>query len=331
MSLNDCHLCENYVISFHILACVYIIFTGATSEAGGAIAFPVMTLVFSIKPSVARDFSMMLQACGLAAASIVILWMKVRLEWHSIGFCSIGGALGLVFGLEVVDPSLKPTGKKMLFVSIWFSFAFALFLLNRYHDRRTFFKIPEFRAWKALALIFTGFCGGIFTSFAGSGLDICSFSVLTLLFRVSEKVATPTSVVLMAINSMVGSFWRLGMTGGVSQEAFEFLAVCVPIVLTGAPIGSVIGTHFHRLVLAILIYIIDTVSLIGALCIVPQTPFLLGVTFAVIIFGFGIFFALTKLGQVILENVEKAENEKAGTKITSDPEQGVVLDHESSV
>ena len=26
-----------------------------------------------------------------------------------------------------------------------------------------------------------------------SGIDICSFSVLTLLFRVSEKTATPTS------------------------------------------------------------------------------------------------------------------------------------------
>ena len=48
-------------------------------------------------------------------------------------------------------------------------------------------------------------------------MDICSFSVLTLLFRVSEKVATPTSIVLMAINASVGQispdllnyFWKI--------------------------------------------------------------------------------------------------------------------------
>lgn len=37
---------------------------GSTSEGGGAVAFPVMTLGFSIEPTVARDFSLMIQSCG---------------------------------------------------------------------------------------------------------------------------------------------------------------------------------------------------------------------------------------------------------------------------
>jgi uncharacterized membrane protein YfcA len=37
---------------------------GATSEGGGAIAFPVMTLVLKLNPKVARDFSFMIQCCG---------------------------------------------------------------------------------------------------------------------------------------------------------------------------------------------------------------------------------------------------------------------------
>ena len=37
---------------------------GATSEGGGAVAFPVMTLALGIAPSIARDFSMMCQSCG---------------------------------------------------------------------------------------------------------------------------------------------------------------------------------------------------------------------------------------------------------------------------
>ena len=59
-----------------------------------------------------------------------------------------------------------------------------------------------------------GFIGGMFSALAGSGVDICSFSVLCLLFRISEKVATPTSVVLMAINTCVGLYWRQLMTDG---------------------------------------------------------------------------------------------------------------------
>lgn len=59
--------------------------------------------------------------------------------------------------------------------------------------------------WRMVVLVATGFIGGFMTSLVGSGMDICSFSVLTLLFSVSEKIATPTSVVLMASNSLLGS------------------------------------------------------------------------------------------------------------------------------
>ena len=35
-----------------------------TSEGGGAVAFPVMTLALKVCPTVARDFSLMIQSCG---------------------------------------------------------------------------------------------------------------------------------------------------------------------------------------------------------------------------------------------------------------------------
>ena len=278
-----------------------------TSEGGGAVAFPVMTLAFSISPSVARDFSLMIQSFGMTAASFVIFWMNVQLEWHSLILTTLGGAVGIVVGLEFVDPYMTPPQKKMVFVSLWFSFAFALFLLNRYHGRRTFVKIPKFKAWKGLILFISGACGGIFTSFAGSGLDICSFSILTLFFRVSEKIATPTSVVLMGINTVIGFFWRHFMMQAVTQEAFDFVWVCVPIVVIGAPLGSVIGTHFHRLVLAALIYIIDIVALISAFVLVPLSPLLIGISVGIIVVGFIFFFIVTKVGERMLVNLTKEE------------------------
>ena len=68
---------------------------------------------------------------GMSAAAFTIFWMQITLEWHSIVFCSFGATFGMIFGLDFLDALLDPPTKKLGFVCIWFSFAFALFLLNR--------------------------------------------------------------------------------------------------------------------------------------------------------------------------------------------------------
>ena len=49
---------------------------------------------------------------------------------------------------------------------------------------------------------------------------------------------------------------------GVEPDAWGFLIVCVPIVVIFAPLGSILSSHFHRQVLACLIYILDTIALV---------------------------------------------------------------------
>lgn len=289
---------------------------GSTSEGGASVAFPVMTLGFDIKPSVARDFSFMIQSVGMTSAAFTIIFMKVRTEAHSLLFCTIGGIAGILFGLEEVAPRLKPAYSKMYFVTIWFTFAFSLYWLNRNYGRRVFDEIPDFWekkhgiCWKPLTLLAFGFLGGIFSAMSGSGIDICSFSILTLVFRVSEKVATPTSVVLMGINTCVGFLYREFYMGGVEHDSWGFFAVCVPIVVIGAPLGSLVGSHFHRLVLASMVYITDTVQLAAALYVVRpwekqcnattgkckvSDPVHLSLTSLAILASGGIFFKLMEI------------------------------------
>ena len=57
---------------------IKIFFIGLTSEGGGSVFFPVMTLALGIAPPVARDFSLNLQSFGMGAAMFTIFWMKVR-------------------------------------------------------------------------------------------------------------------------------------------------------------------------------------------------------------------------------------------------------------
>ena len=228
----------------------------------------------------------------------------------------------MVFGLHVVDPRLTGPQKKMGFVSIWFAFASVLFLLNIYRKRRTFIQIPEFHAWKATVLLLAGICGGVFTAFSGSGLDICSFAILTLLFRVSEKTATPTSVVLMAGNSIMGFYWRGVMMGNISPLTWEYLAVCIPVVVIGAPLGSLIGSHFHRLVLAALVCLIDLAALIGAFALVKLTTALVIISICIIVGGLVFFVLIALAGQAVLRRIEARETKKVNqSQMIKDPDE----------
>lgn len=140
----------------------------------------------------------------------------------------------------------------------------------------------------------------------------------------SEKVATPTSVVLMAFNSVFGTFWRHFIMGGLTAGAWGYFKVCAPVVVIGAPFGSLFSTHFHRLVLACCVYVIDLVSIVSAFVIIKPTGSLLGMSLGVLVGGFLFFFVITKVGDYYMdkyfpenpdnrtEDVE--ENEKIDTQ-----------------
>ena len=152
---------------------------------------------------------------------------------------------------KLIAPILSPPLAKIVFVSTWASFAYALYLLNKRKNRMVNLVIYNPTIKKKCILFISGIVGGIFTGIAGSGLDICSFCVLTLLYRVSEKVATPTSVVLMGFMSVFGFWFRyFAFSTPISDQAWNYWLVCIPIVPIGAPIGSMCATFLSRITLA---------------------------------------------------------------------------------
>ncbi|KAL6726684.1 hypothetical protein Aduo_008629 [Ancylostoma duodenale] len=285
---------------------------GMTSEGGGAVAFPFMTLGLHIEPITARDFSLLMQSVGMMCALFVVVFMQVQIEQRAVLFGTLGSIPGLIFGFKFFDPLLDAAQKKMLFVSIWASFAVALFILNSHKKRKTYLKIPDFKPWKAAVLTATGFVGGIFTAFAGSGVDICIFSMITLLFRVTEKTATPTTVVLMGLNSMVGAYYRLIWEGDVPRLALEYLQVSIPVGVTLAPFGSFLGSHFHRQVLACFVYVLEALSLVGFLLTRPPLT-LIGIGAAIILAGFGFFSVISVTGERLMKKIEEKQ---VGEKVT---------------
>lgn len=269
---------------------------GATSEGGGAVAFPVMTLVFEIKPHIARDFSLMIQSVGMTAAAFCIYCKDIRVEKKAVLLGSIGGFIGIPIGLYS-SQFLPAVYIKMFFVSIWLSFAFSLYLVNRDKKIIQHNSIGALRKTQTLGLLCLGIIGGMISGIVGSGLDILIFSFLVLYFKLNEKVATPTSVVIMAFNAIAGFFWKFFVINpGISPEAWPYWLVCIPIVVIGAPLGAWFIKNKSRHFIVHLLYLSIAAQYLAALIIIPQTGGLLTFSAILIIIGIAGFSGLYILG-----------------------------------
>jgi len=267
---------------------------GASSEGGASVAFPIMTLVLDVKPAVARDFGLLIQSIGMTAASFLILYLKIEIEPRAIPPALLGGMGGVLLAFEYLEENLTPKYVKIIFVSVWFTYVIALLLLNRRtflgKPRRIFLRLVSPNWWKYLILGVAGFGGGILSGLTGSGVDLASFSVLTLLFNVSEKTATPTSVIQMALISIFGACYK-AVRGTIADEAVNYFLCACPIVVFGAPLGAYCISFCHRLVHCITVVTLDTAQFVTALIVVDMDTGL-WITVAVTVVIGGILWAI---------------------------------------
>lgn len=254
---------------------------GATSEGGGAIAFPVMTLLFAIPPYVARDFGLMCQTVGMGSAALVILARRTPLATRALFLAGPSGALGLAFGLHFVAPNVSGPAVKLFFCALWAAFALAHRRAALTRPARRDLDPGEGTAW----LLVAGLIGGVVTSLVGTGVDILVFSILVLRLGLSETIATPTSVVLMAGASAMG-FGLRALGGGPADLAWSYWWTCVPVVVVGAPLGARFIEGKSRHFLSNVLYVSVGVQLVGALVLLPLTPGL--VLFGAATFGVGL-------------------------------------------
>lgn len=272
---------------------------GVSSEGGGAVAYPVMTLVFSIDPTVARNFSLAIQSVGMTAASLYIVARRIRVETTYLWLVAMGSVPGLVGGTYLVAPHVPSAYAKMMFVSFWLSYGLALFVINHVREESAIDALPALSFGQQAELMGIGVIGGLLSAIFGNGVDICSFAFVTLKYRLSEKVATPTSVVLMASNAVLGFALHALVLQDMQPEAYQFWWVSIPVVVFGAPFGAYVVSRVPRLYIATLLYTIIAVQFVSALWIIqPALPLLL---FSAGVFAFGVFlfFQLSRWGPAV--------------------------------
>ncbi len=262
---------------------------GATAEGGAAVAFPVFTKVLNIEPTTARTFGLLIQSVGMSFAGIVIVARRVKILPRVILWASLGGVIGQILGTYWIG--LASPYSKILFTFVATVFGVALAISRwalKWVPRQT---MPSWTNASRGLFFAIGIAGGIVAANTGSGIDMLTFIVLTLAIGIDEKVSTPTTVIIMAINSIVGTFLHVAISNDVGI-AFDYWLVAVPIVVLGAPAGAYFASRATRDNIIVLLLTLITIELISTLVLVQFTSTAIVVTSVAVLLCAGWFWAM---------------------------------------
>ena len=227
---------ENLSEQFHIaLTMVFGSFVaGGTALGGGAIAFPVMTKILSIEPATAKVFSLAIQSFGMTAAALTIIFGGIKYYKNVVMWALLGATPGIIISLTWIVDLVPRLAVKSLFSLLIFCFAITLVRLKLSN------KAPqETYNWQTTyLLILVGFLGGITSGLIGSGADIAIFALLILFYKKELKASTATSVIIMAVTSIIASVYNFYYLESFTSQINEYVLAAIPIVVIGAPLGA---------------------------------------------------------------------------------------------
>lgn len=260
------NLLQNWEISVTMIFGSMV--AGGTSMGGGAVAFPVLTKVLHIPSHEAKIFSLAIQSVGMGAAFLTIVATRIRVEWRIIRWASLGAIPGTALGAMVLAPHLPSDATKLFFTMMVSSFGLVS-LISQSRKQHKYLSLSAWSNRERLIFLGVGGIGGILSGLVGSGIDIFTFSVMVLLFRICETVSTPTSVILMAFNAWVGFALHYFIIGDFVAPVTGYWLAAVPVVVIGAPVGALLCSLLKPKTIIYILLALISVELTSSLLLIP--------------------------------------------------------------
>lgn len=289
---------ENVIVMITMVFGSFV--AGSSPEGSASVAYPIFTLYLGIIPDVARNFAFAIQSIGMTAASIFILNKKIPLDWNYIIYVTLGGLGGLLLGSYYLIPLVPPIYAKLIFVSLWLSFGIILYLENQKEHRTIYEKILNFKNSDAINLLIFGFIGGGISSLFGTGINIFTFCFLVIYYKINEKVATPSSIIIMTLETIVGFALHALIMKDIEQQTYDMWLSCIPIVIFFAPFGAYIVHKISRDVFSNFLYFIFLVQYIGAMIVIKPDFSKTLVSLSIIVVGIVFFRYISNLKRKVL-------------------------------
>jgi len=262
------HTREHWPIAVAMAFGSYV--AGSTPMGGGTVGFPVLVLFFDLPAALGRNFGLMVQSIGMTSASIFILCRRTQIEVRMLSYSVAGAAVGLLVGTFFVVPYMPDAFVKLVFSCLWASFGLLTLAKNR--ELCSFDQLPAIRPATARAFgLAVGLVGGVTTALTGVGIDMMLYTVLVLLFRMDLKAAVPTSVVIMAAASVMGSLLHVAI-GDLGSEAFYNWLAAAPVVILGAPLGAFLVSIIPRMHTLYFVAVLCVLQFVWALYEIRPTP-----------------------------------------------------------
>jgi len=272
--------------------------SGATSEGSGAVTFPVFTKVLKISPDIARHFAWIMQSVGMGTASIVILKSGIPFVPLAVILPAIMGFFGQVTATQYFYPYILPAYAKIIFTCLTFSFGVILYLENRDDQLVRESRLAKTGAIDYLIFGVAGYIGGIAFGIVGTGLDLIVFAVLVTYYNISEKVATPTSVLLQAITCISTVAFRSQTSDRYDaySPVIEYWLVGVPISAIMGPVGAIVASKISRKNVTRILFFLIGLEFISTILIVKFDSLSLIFAPAAVALLLGFFIGMHHLG-----------------------------------
>ncbi|EML8490103.1 sulfite exporter TauE/SafE family protein [Salmonella enterica subsp. enterica] len=265
----------------------------ATPVGGGVIAFPVLSFIKHVPSNEAASFCLAMQSFGMTAASIAIYRNKIKINKPLVIYSVLTATIGYIVAIIYIKMPFSPITLKIFFASFWLSFGIAIFCLRKNStiskNKKIYFTAPKIFLLGVISII-----GGMITSWIGNGVDVLFFCSLILIFSESESIATASSVVVMALMSIVSTVinYRLG---NYNIHTLDYLSATIPVVIIFAPLGIIFATKKGDLFIRkILLYIVIIQYLTVAFAYFDQFSNVV-TSFCVIIVSFLALLTINKL------------------------------------
>jgi uncharacterized membrane protein YfcA len=154
--------------------------------------------------------------------------------------------------------------------------------------------MPLFGPREKIILVLAGLLGGIVSSLVGTGENSVVFMVMVLLFRVDEKIVTPTTVVLMTMVTLPGFLLHLFLLKDFASAVMGYWLAAVPIAVVAAPLGALICSHMKRHSIVHLLLFLIGLEFISTVILVPMTSTVLWVSLGTLVVCGSVDFGMSR-------------------------------------
>ncbi len=271
---------------------------GSSPEGGSAVAFPVFTKGLDVPSPVARTFGLSIQAVGMtmAVVSLLLAGRQIHVRAAVVGsVAAVVAFVGSVLLLGEPGSVFWPPIVGAAWVKATFSIVLAttsiLMVRHLKHTDSDHSPVPWTTRFEA-GLIVIAAVGGVLSSLTGTGANILVFLFLVVLADVGPKVALPTALVVMASVSVVG-FVMFGLVDGqldvevvgaritsvggqatdlaaAEADLFGMWLASVPVVIWGAPLGSLAASLVKESRLVRFVAVLAGVEVATTFLLVPE-------------------------------------------------------------